>query len=98
YSVEPIEDKQPMVSLSLDEFVHTSIQNDNVSTSSDKTADCIDIVRQNMSNCRCADCDGENPTIAIISWLLVICKKCAGKYNYITDVTEEIPLIPYIFS
>ncbi|CAF3403123.1 unnamed protein product [Rotaria sp. Silwood1] len=85
YSVEPIEDKQPMVSLSLDEFVHTSIQNDNVSTSSDKTADCIDIVRQNMSNCRCADCDGENPTIAIISWLLVICKKCAAIHQLLTS-------------
>ena len=35
--------------------------------------------RDNSSNRRCADCDDENPTIAILSWLLVICKRCAGK-------------------
>lgn len=46
---------------------------------SDKTIDYLNIVRENPSNCRCADCDSENPTIAIMSWLLVICKQCAGK-------------------
>jgi len=46
---------------------------------SDKTIDYLEIVRQNSSNCQCADCNSEHPTIAIMSWLLVICKKCAGK-------------------
>jgi hypothetical protein len=50
---------------------------------SDKTTDYLDLVRKNSSNSRCADCDCEHPTIAIMSWLLVICKKCAGKYIFV---------------
>jgi hypothetical protein len=45
----------------------------------DTTTVYLEKVRDNPNNCRCADCNSEDPTIAIISWLLVICKKCAGK-------------------
>ncbi len=45
----------------------------------DKTIDYLNIVRENPSNSKCADCNCEDPTIAIMSWLLVVCKKCAGK-------------------
>ncbi|CAF2731513.1 unnamed protein product [Rotaria sp. Silwood2] len=85
YSTEPIENKGPLISLATDEFVHTLVNNDNVSSSSDKTTDYFDIVRKNISNCRCADCDCENPTIAIMSWLLVICKKCAAVHDLLTS-------------
>ena len=46
---------------------------------SDKTTDYLEIVRENASNCSCADCACEYPTMAIMSWLLIVCKKCAGK-------------------
>lgn len=41
----------------------------------------LEKVRDNSSNRQCADCDDEDPTIAILSWLLVICKRCAGKFD-----------------
>jgi hypothetical protein len=64
----------------IDDFSHTSINNsDDVPITPDKTVDYLHIVRQNSSNSQCADCNCENPTIAIMSWLLVICKNCAGK-------------------
>ena len=45
----------------------------------DPPTEQLDVVRENTSNGRCADCDDDQPTVAILSWLLVICKKCAGK-------------------
>ncbi len=50
-----------------------------VGNHADQTIDYLERVRDNPNNCRCADCDSEYPTIAIMSWLMVICKKCAGK-------------------
>ncbi|CAF1556605.1 unnamed protein product, partial [Adineta steineri] len=79
YSIEPVEDTQPLISPLIDDFSNTSLENGNAPILSDKTTDYLDIVRRNPSNSRCADCDCEHPTIAIMSWLLVICKKCAGK-------------------
>ncbi|CAF4313036.1 unnamed protein product, partial [Rotaria sordida] len=48
----------------------------------------LDRVRENSSNCRCADCNAENPTIAIMSWLLIICKKCAAIHHRLTSNTS----------
>jgi hypothetical protein len=55
----------------IDDFSNTSLK--------DKTTDYLNKVRENVSNSQCADCNSDNPTIAIMSWLLVICKKCAGR-------------------
>ncbi|CAF0775359.1 unnamed protein product [Rotaria sordida] len=85
YSIEPIEDKQPLISPLIHDFVNTSINNDNISIPTGKKTDYLDIVRRNTSNRQCADCDGENPTIAIMSWLLVICKKCAAIHDLLTS-------------
>ncbi|UJR28095.1 hypothetical protein I4U23_009350 [Adineta vaga] len=85
YSIEPVDDKQPLVSSLADEFSNTSIENSLIPTRRDKTSNYLDIVRQNLSNIRCADCDCENPTIAITSWLLVICEKCAVAHHHLTS-------------
>jgi len=51
----------------------------------DLTTEYLDKVRDNQSNCQCADCDSENPTIANMSWLLVICKQCASIHQRLTS-------------
>ncbi|CAF5024756.1 unnamed protein product, partial [Rotaria magnacalcarata] len=56
---------QPLI----DELISISLNNDNISITSDKTTDFLDVVRENASNCKCADCDCEYPTVAIMSWL-----------------------------
>lgn len=81
YSIQPIEDKPPLVSTLIDNFSRTSIDSDNSSPIiPNRTIDYLNIVRQKSNNAQCADCDCENPTVAIMSWLLIICKKCAGKH------------------
>ena len=59
------------------------MDSDDSQTDSDTTTVYLDKIRDNLNNCQCADCDSEEPTIAILSWLLVICKKCAGKMTFI---------------
>jgi len=52
---------------------------------SDKTIDYLEIVRLNHSNCQCADCNCENPTMTLMSWLLVVCKNCAIIHEKLTS-------------
>ncbi|CAF4528712.1 unnamed protein product, partial [Rotaria socialis] len=85
YSIEPIEDKPPLVLPLIDELTNASLNNDNISITSDKTTDFLDVVRENASNCKCADCDCEYPTVAIMSWLFVICQKCAAIHRFLTS-------------
>ncbi|CAF0962222.1 unnamed protein product [Adineta ricciae] len=85
YSIEPVEDKQPLVSSLADDYSNLSLENGHVPIRRNKTSDCLDIVRQNLTNTRCADCDEDHPTIAIASWLLVICDKCAAVHRLLTS-------------
>ena len=49
------------------------------SFASDQSMAQLSFIQENPNNCRCADCDAERPTVAIVSWLLVICQQCAGE-------------------
>ena len=52
-----------------------------LSSDSPETATMVHLerVRNNASNRRCADCNADCPTVAILSWLLIVCEKCAGE-------------------
>ncbi len=70
-----MENELNSVSPVIDDFSNSSISNE------DQTTDYLEKIRDNPHNCQCADCDSVYPTIANISWLLVICKKCAGRFE-----------------
>ncbi|CAM4954510.1 unnamed protein product [Rotaria socialis] len=75
----------------LEKFSNSSLHDDddddgdNDSILPNPTTVYIDRVQENPSNRVCADCNAEYPTIAIMSWLLVICKKCAAIHHRLTS-------------
>ncbi|CAF1123407.1 unnamed protein product [Adineta ricciae] len=78
--------KQPSpVSILIDDFANSSISINSGPPVSRRTTIYLEKAQENPSNCQCADCNSENPTVAIMSWLLVICKKCAAIHRLITS-------------
>ncbi|CAF0890451.1 unnamed protein product [Rotaria sp. Silwood1] len=82
---EPMNIKPNRVSSLIENFSNASIYSDDDSIVPNQTTVYLDRVRENSSNCRCADCNSEHPTIAIMSWLLMICKKCAAIHHRLTS-------------
>lgn len=62
-----------------DDLSDSSLRSEENSIQIDETTTYLEKIRDNPNNRRCADCEDQDPTIAILSWLLVICKRCAGK-------------------
>ncbi|CAF4230374.1 unnamed protein product, partial [Rotaria sp. Silwood2] len=83
--LQPMNTKPNSVSSLIDNFSNSSICSDDDSIVPNQTTVYLDRVRENSSNCRCADCNFEYPTIAIMSWLLVICKRCAVIHHRLTS-------------
>ncbi|CAF1443614.1 unnamed protein product, partial [Didymodactylos carnosus] len=65
YSKDPSLNDEVLTPL-IDDFISKSHYIPNA----DKTTDYLDIVRENPSNCVCADCSSPHPTIAIMSWII----------------------------
>ncbi|CAF3565081.1 unnamed protein product [Rotaria sordida] len=83
--LESMDTKLNSISNLMENSSNTSIYSDDDSVVPNQTTVYLDRVRENSSNCRCADCNAENPTIAIMSWLLIICKKCAAIHHRLTS-------------
>ncbi|CAF1367503.1 unnamed protein product [Adineta steineri] len=84
-SLESMYKKPSSTSILIDDFANRSMNNDENSCELDRTTAYLEQVRENLSNCQCADCNSEYPTIAIMSWLLVICKNCANVHRLLTS-------------